>query len=266
MSDLCLQELEHPASHICISDLLDLLKDANKGIPATVSLKTKRRGLLIGVTQGKIAFRTSDISLLLTAGTLLYVRDSTEFNLSAFNNRTAGWSICLPGSDNAFPGETRIVKGSKLLLALCEEIVNWQSQNFLVPERLKLIEVFFDQLRVCNAAPYLHIPLPERSSLRLVAQRVVEDPGDSRSVDYWSRQARMSRRSFTKYFSKETGLSFVVWRQRVKMQYALKILNENCTVKEAAAQVNYSTSTFILLFHRYYGRPPRQFISKMSGA
>jgi len=82
-------------------------------------------------------------------------------------------------------------------------------------------------------------------------------------VDRLAGRARMSRRSFTRHFQSETGLSFSRWKRAVIAQYALERIASGHTVTNVAFDVGYeSVSAFIAMFRRRYGASPREFLSE----
>jgi AraC-like DNA-binding protein len=155
------------------------------------------------------------------------------------------------------------VKPTILLDALCQEILSWQNFDNNSIEKLRVIGVFFDKFKQCEPLQGMNVPLPKLPKLWSVATKILESPDDKRSIDDWSKSVGMGRRSFTKYFAQETGLSFAVWRQKVKLQTALVCLSQGLPVKEVAARLNYSPSAFIEVFRRQFGQPPKQYTSTL---
>lgn len=120
---------------------------------------------------------------------------------------------------------------------------------------------FLDELANAKRASHLSIPMPHQTSLRLVAKQIMENPEDMKTIDHWARVAAMSRRSFTKYFGEETGVSFARWRQLVKLHQSLKMLAEEKSVTEVALDLGYQdTSTFISIFRKQFGVSPTRYM------
>lgn len=59
------------------------------------------------------------------------------------------------------------------------------------------------------------------------------------SLDHWAAVAAMSRRTFTARLKEETGLSFSVWRQKLKLSAAIKMLNAGKPISEIARALGY---------------------------
>ena len=105
-------------------------------------------------------------------------------------------------------------------------------------------------------------PLPDDPKLLRVCDLIVKVPADRRSLDDLARIAGMSRRSFTRRFKQETGMSLSLWRQQIRLQEALSMLLTGTPVNIAARNVGYeSTSAFTEIFYRTFGVSPGRYVS-----
>ena len=121
-------------------------------------------------------------------------------------------------------------------------------------------EAFALDLLVPSPTISLSIRLPVSGGLRAVAERVVADPADHRTLQEWSDVAHLSVRSFTRQFAAETGTSFGRWRVRVQMQRATQLLSAGRTIEAAGRGVGYqSPSAFIVAFTRVVGITPGEY-------
>jgi AraC-like DNA-binding protein len=69
-----------------------------------------------------------------------------------------------------------------------------------------------------------------------------------------------SRRSLTRHFRNETGMSVVEWRQVARLQKGMELLNGGASVTTVALSLGYdSVSSFIALFRRILGTTPARF-------
>lgn len=69
-----------------------------------------------------------------------------------------------------------------------------------------------------------------------------------------------SRRSLTRHFRNQTGMSVVEWRQIARLQKGMALLNGGASVTTVAISVGYdSVSSFITLFRRMLGTTPARF-------
>jgi AraC-like DNA-binding protein len=92
----------------------------------------------------------------------------------------------------------------------------------------------------------------------------LDDPSDMRDIDQLAQEAAMSRRSFTRHFAEQTGMSFGAWRHRVKVHGALQMLSAGTPVTEVGFSLGYaSTSAFTTMFRKCVGESPRQYAQRL---
>jgi AraC-like DNA-binding protein len=95
----------------------------------------------------------------------------------------------------------------------------------------------------------LRLTIPREESLARVADALLDDVGDDRTLDAWAHVAGMARRTFMRAFSAQAGMSLGRWRQQVRLFAALEMLAQRKSVTEVAIAVGYdSVSAFIEMF------------------
>ncbi|MEJ1976532.1 MAG: AraC family transcriptional regulator [Acetobacteraceae bacterium] len=83
------------------------------------------------------------------------------------------------------------------------------------------------------------------------------------TIDGWSSALGMSRRAFTRLFRRETGLSFVAWRQQACLFAALPRLFAGEPVTAVAIELGYDNpAAFTTMFKRLLGAPPRRYLQQ----
>ena len=76
----------------------------------------------------------------------------------------------------------------------------------------------------------------------------------------------MSRRSFTRFFRAETGLSFVTWRQQACLFASLPRLAEGQSVTTVALDAGYENiAAFTTMFRRMLGSSPSNYLKARVG-
>jgi AraC-like DNA-binding protein len=171
-----------------------------------------------------------------------------------------GWLVLAPaGYARHLPNHVSVLRSSDLLLATLERLTRLPADDRATAALLdQVILLELDQ----TEAEALEIPLPQSSGLRDVAEKLLAEPADDRGLDYWARASGLSRRSFTRHFACETGLSFSHWRRRVIARCAIERLSEGEPVSSVALSMGYeSVSAFIAMFKRLHGAPPAKFLA-----
>ncbi len=119
-----------------------------------------------------------------------------------------------------------------------------------------LMDEIDGQLRARPKMP-LMIPLPSERRALSLAHHVLDNPPGCESLDRLARCYGMGRRTAERLFHQETGMSFGLWRQKVRMLDSVRLLAEEKSVTETALAAGYSSvSAFIAAFKRTFGFTP----------
>jgi AraC-like DNA-binding protein len=87
-------------------------------------------------------------------------------------------------------------------------------------------------------------------------------PPDPRSLDAHARAVGASRRTLTRLFVQDTGMSFDRWRTHLRLRATLPLLAEGQPVYRVAHTVGYATaSAFLAAFRRTVGTSPSRYLS-----
>ena len=118
----------------------------------------------------------------------------------------------------------------ELILHACSvhvlmKTVKWQAQ---------LVAVILHQL---EAAPTIPLQLPHLSDPRLlrIAEMLMRDPRDRRTLGELCRVAGAGKRSVERLFQQEIGMTFRRWRQQVRLMQGMRLLAEGAKVTHAVA-------------------------------
>ncbi|RDJ12478.1 AraC family transcriptional regulator [Rhizobium grahamii] len=104
----------------------------------------------------------------------------------------------------------------------------------------------------------LGLPFPSDTRLAALCRGFMENPSARLVIDDWAERLAMSRRAFTRFFRKETGISLSTWRQQAAVFTALPRLAAGEAVTAVALDLGYeSVAAFITMFRRMLGTAPR---------
>jgi AraC-like DNA-binding protein/quercetin dioxygenase-like cupin family protein len=149
-----------------------------------------------------------------------------------------------------------VVDADELLLALVDRLLD---ESLTTAERTRSERVLFDVLQPVPV-DRLDLALPSDDRARRVAEAVLLDPGDARTLSAWGRAVGASERTLMRAFRAETGIGFQEWRTRARMAAALRLLLTDTPVSAIAPAVGYTTtSAFSAAFRRTMGAPPSAF-------
>jgi AraC-like DNA-binding protein len=124
------------------------------------------------------------------------------------------------------------------------------------------VAVLLDLVQSLPDAPFnlLNLLFPKEPRLLAVCLAIQSAPDLPHTCDDAAALARMSSRSFSRHFLKETGLPYHMWRQRMRLICSLKMLRSGMSVTNVALDIGYATpSAFIYAFGQLFGTSPKQF-------
>lgn len=125
-----------------------------------------------------------------------------------------------------------------------------------------LVTLLIDEIA---AAPVgdLHLPMPADSRLREIVAMMLAEPANGGSMATWAGRAGMSERTFARRLSRETGMNFSRWRQRINVMLALQWLADGQSIQQVAAGLGYeSASSFVTQFRKVLGAPPGRYMAE----
>lgn len=130
----------------------------------------------------------------------------------------------------------------------------------LADERRRSMEtVLLDEL-VPLAPTVFEMPMPVDRRARAVAQALIVDPADGRTLAEWGSAVGASERTLIRLFAEQTGLTFTAWRTQLRLGVALELLDDDCDTSSTARRVGYANvGAFIDMFRRSTGATPGQY-------
>ncbi len=123
-----------------------------------------------------------------------------------------------------------------------------------------LMELIEHELRALPALP-LSLPYPAHTHIAERCFLFLRQPDVHETAEQWSRDLNMSVRSFTRVFRRETGMSFVSWRQQACLIESLPRLAAGEAVTDVALSLGYDNpASFTTMFKRVLGAAPRDYL------
>ncbi|MEZ5669064.1 MAG: helix-turn-helix transcriptional regulator [Alphaproteobacteria bacterium] len=116
-----------------------------------------------------------------------------------------------------------------------------------------LAALALDEIARAAATPF-ELPLPRDRRLARLCQALAAEPDSALDIDGWADRAGLSRRTLTRLFRAETGLSFAAWRRRLRLLQAQERAARGEPPARIAAALGYrSPSAFRAMARRELG-------------
>lgn len=107
----------------------------------------------------------------------------------------------------------------------------------------------------------LTVPFPSSPALAERCRRFLQRPAVHETIEQWCDELGVSRRAFTRLFRRETGLSFLEWRQQACLAAVLPRLVAGEAVTAVALDLGYDNpAAFTAMFKRVLGSSPRAYL------
>lgn len=169
------------------------------------------------------------------------------------------------GAIEGLPETLRVVGLSDLMRSLLDEAVTLPPVPCPSGRHGLVMGLLLHEIPRLREMP-LGLPLPADARLAALCRRFVENPSPKATIDGWAAETGMSRRSFTRAFQRETGLSLSVWRQQACLFAALPRLADGEPVTGVALDLGYeSVAAFTTMFRRMLGASPRAWLRAGGG-
>lgn len=158
-----------------------------------------------------------------------------------------------------------VIQVSSVLKALVERVCDFTAPYTPDSPEGRLVDVLLDEIRIAPATG-LYVAFPRDVRLFPMVQAISTDPGDCRTLEAWAELLGASERTIARHFRDETGMSFIQWRQQVRLFKALQLLAEDVPVNSVAQRCGYeSASAFIGLFRKNFGITPSRYFARTCG-
>jgi AraC-like DNA-binding protein len=216
-------------------------------------------GQLLSLNSGSAAIEVEGVSWLLLPGRIGWIPPQHVHSLTS-QGAISGWSLYLPAVQSIhLPKKPLIVRRSSLVEQIVIRISRLR-QSHIAPEILgRLLAVLADEM-MTSPSDGVCLPLPRDPRLMRVINKLRQHPATQYHLDHWAKEIGMSKRSLTRAFEKQTGLSLGQWIQNFRVSLAAEKLAAGYDITAAALSCGYmSISAFIKVFHSIMGTTPARY-------
>lgn len=232
-----------------------MAKDFPSG--ATTGRHGHSRAQLLYATAGLMVATTGDGTWAVPAGHALLIPPGVMHEVAMHGAVAMRTAYLAPSALATAPSACRVLRVSALLdaalVALSEEPILYD----LAGRGGHLAALVLDEIGRAPDTPFA-LPLPRDPRLRRLCRALIDDPGLDGGIDAWAEEVGVSRRTLTRRFREEAGLSFGTWRRRVRLLEALTRQARGIALHEVAAAVGYrSPRAFRAMMQRTLAASPR---------
>ncbi len=200
-----------------------------------------RRGELLQVIDGFMTARVSGASFIIPSGHGLLVAPAVPHAVVAHGCVTMHSLYIEPGMAARLNWDpVRVVPSSSLLSAAVEALLG---EPVLYDEHGRgghLVALILDEISDAAESGFA-LPEPTDRRLQRLCTELQNAPAIDLDIDDWADKLGMSRRTMTRKFRSETGMSFAEWRRRLRIAHVLRRRAEGAKLEEAALDVGYSS-------------------------
>jgi AraC-like DNA-binding protein len=165
-----------------------------------------------------------------------------------------------PAEIDGMPAACQVLGVSPFMRSLIAEAVRLPFEYELNARANALMALIQQEVRRLPRLS-LSLPFPGCAPLADLCRAFLKQPDSHQTIDDWRHSLGMSRRTFTRFFKKETGLSFMMWRQQACLVVALPRLVAGDAITSVAIDLGYDNpAAFTAMFKRALGASPRAYL------
>lgn len=196
------------------------------------------RAQLLYATAGLTLVRAEDGTWVLPARHALWIPPGLSHEVRMHGAVSMCSAYITSDAVGVLPTGCRVLKVSALLASALEALA---AEPLLYDEAARgghLSALILDEIaRAPETA--LTLPLPRDVRLRRICDALLKDPSLDIDLDGWAERAGASRRTLTRGFRAETGLSFGDWRSRLRVLRAVTMASDGVPLRQIAKAVGY---------------------------
>ncbi|ALS60003.2 AraC family transcriptional regulator [Pandoraea norimbergensis] len=252
------QDLPRPVA-VMVSDFSDsTLLDADPP-------HSHPRAQLLFAVEGVYTIETATGTWLVPPHRAAWIPAGVTHNCNGRGQAILACSLYIdPAVSNQLPNECCIIEVSTLLRSLISEAIDIPSLYEPEGRDGRVMSLIVDEICRAPTVP-LHLPMPRDPRLLRICRMLLAEPGNDGDLDDWARVGNVGRRTLTRLFRSETGITFSHWRQQLRLMVALSRLAAGDAVTTIALDLGYeSPSAFTSMFRTAMGRTPKEYLGGLA--
>lgn len=224
--------------------------------PLELAEHQHRRGQFLYAASGVIAVSTPDGAWVAPPERAVWIPAGTSHAVRFVSAVQARGVLIDTSVCSTLPASCRIVEVSALLRQLLLAAADIPTDYDEAGRDGRVMQLLVSEIGAAPSVP-IAVPFPRHAALAALCHAFLERPRARAQIDDWARALAMNRRSFTRLFRRETGISVAAWRQQACVAVALPCLAAGESVTVIALDLGYeSPANFSTMFKRTLGVSP----------
>ena len=221
-----------------------------------------RRGQLITGVSGVIVLATPQGTWVMPPQRGMWIPPGTLHDVRMVGAVTVQSLYLEPEAARGMPRDCQVVGILPFMRSLMAEAMDVPVDYDPESRAGAVMTLIQHEIRRLPVLP-LSLPHPVHETVAARCREFLRAPGIHETIDDWIATLGMSRRTFTRLFRRETGLSFVDWRQQACLISAVPRLAAGETVTAVALDLGYDNpAAFAAMFRRVLGASPSRYFGR----
>lgn len=221
------------------------------------------KGQLSYVEDGVAYVTINQRQLVVPAKHFIWIPKNTPHKLKVSHSATQLHSIYFPENikiKDSFYKHFGIYPANDLIISLIRFTERW-NEEYVTNKTIfyELIKGLYHILSdVKSSKISIMLPVSEHPQIQKITQFIQENYGKNLTVELMTNNFNMSERTFSRWFKKELGITFIQYLKSVRMMQAIEfLLKTNLSISEISNKVGYdSLPSFSTIFYKYTGKRP----------
>ncbi|MQW86515.1 AraC family transcriptional regulator [Sinorhizobium saheli] len=236
--------------------VLAIGKDYGSGL--VVPLHSHSRTQLWWARSGVVLVRTPDGRWMIPPGHALLIPAGMEHSAEMVSDVRMHSIYISPTASQA--RRPLVLEVSPLAASLIDELVGVECATSSERRESLIMDLLLEEIPRLTERP-LGLPFPRDRKLAALCRQFLKAPSAAANIDEWAERLGISRRSFTRLFRQETGVSFVTWRQQACIFASLPRIADGEPITTVALDAGYeNVAAFTTMFRRMLGAPPSLYL------
>ncbi|MGH9644542.1 MAG: AraC family transcriptional regulator [Terriglobales bacterium] len=225
----------------------------------------RRHQLIYGVT-GMVIVETDAGTWVMPPQRGMWIPAGTRHRVRTIGQVLTHSLYFEPSTTQRMPKQCRVVCISPFVRGLIGEAVKLPDRHTFGVRDNALMRLLELEARELPHLP-LSLPLPKDKRLALKCHAFLNQPTAHSTLLAWSKELGSSIRTFTRTFRRETGMSFMHWRQQACLLAAFPRLSAGDSITQVALDLGYDNpAAFTTMFKRALGLSPRAYLKQLPAA